>query len=197
MQCPYSAERGKPQVEIRCTIGISKDMNDHAFPYTEAGSRPPLRIATFDGYHLAQQFAGRNRRIVVPEPIAAGDKERTLRAVRAAHHSVREHSPIAHIQHNLSIGNFRQDCMLDGNQIAGKNGRHHACPEHAKTNSPECADYISRQTARQCRHHMLPRVHTRPNRRAMRLSLRVRGSYPRCGLSCRTTAPILRRLTRT
>ena len=89
------------------------------------------------------------------EPVAARYQERfTLSCeglpgtARAGHHAVSEHSPLARVQHDFPAGNFGYTGALDGNQITGKDGRHHAGAEDTETYFSECADNISRQTAR-------------------------------------------------
>jgi hypothetical protein len=127
-----------------------------------------LLFAALDGNYSAKKFSRRNRRIVVAEAVAARNQERftlsceeLLDSARAAHHAVSEHSPFARVEHDIPSGYFGNRGPLDGDQITGNDGWHHAGAEDTKTNFSECADYFSGQTARQRHRHIFPSVHMR------------------------------------
>ena len=110
------------------------------------------------------------------EPVAARYQERftlscegLLGAARAGHHAsinnpMHEHPPLARVQHDFPAGNFGYTGSLDGNQVTGKDGRHHAGAEDTETYFSECADNISRQATCLRRRHIFPPIHKRFDR---------------------------------
>jgi hypothetical protein len=132
------------------------------------GDRFDLPAVSVDGNHASEELGGRNRRIVVAKPVAARNQEWfTLSceglhgAVRAAHYPVDEQSPLLREKHDFSGRNFAQTGALDGNQIAGKDGRRHAGAEDAKAYFAECADNFARKTTCQHRRHIPSSIHRR------------------------------------
>jgi hypothetical protein len=170
----------KTQIKIRGAIGRPQYVEDHLVPcaQTDRGLDLPkaASVSGLDGRHSAEQLGGRNRGIVVGKPIAARDELRIILGARAGHHPVRKQTPLARVQYDLPLRNFRQAGALDRNQITWKDGRHHARAEYAEANFSEGADYVARQTTR-LRRHVLGSVHKPSKQQATRLSC-CYGSHP-------------------
>ena len=85
------------------------------------------------------------------KPVASRDESRiimTLMVTRVTHDPVRKQPPLAHVKDDLSWRNFGYAGALNGNQIAGKNGRYHARAKHTETDCSKSADDFIRQDAR-------------------------------------------------
>jgi len=103
------------------------------------------------------------------EPVASRDEERLLGAARTGNHPVDKKPSPACVQHDFSIRNIGNPGPLHGNQITGKDGRHHTGAEHTKTNFSKCADNFSRKITSQNRRCIGWLIHRRARRPAMRL----------------------------
>lgn len=126
-------------------------MKNRSFTSPKPGNRLDLKFgwspAVLNGSYAAEQLSAGNRRIVVAEPVTARDERGLLVDTSAGHNPVSEEPSLSRIQHDFATGNLGNVSALNGNQTAGKNGRHHACPKYSNANSPESANDILRESA--------------------------------------------------
>jgi hypothetical protein len=80
-------------------------------------------------------------------------------AARAAHHAVREQTPLPRVKDDLPARNSGEAGALDGNQITWKDGGYHAGAEDAEANFPERADNFTCQATRERCRYFLRSVH--------------------------------------
>ena len=127
-------------------------------------------VSRLDGCDSPEQLGRRNQRIVLREPVTAGDQPRTMVAASVSHDPVREQTALARIQHDFPWGYFGYVRALDRNQFAWKNGRYHAGAKYTEANLSKRADNFHCQTTRQSRGRALRWDHKPFTRRAMKLS---------------------------
>src|SRR5579864_8910310 len=144
--------RGEPQIEIGHAIGRLKQADDQAARLM--GQECDFLIVALDGNQAPQQLGRGNGRIFVTQTVSASDQARILGTVGrgsifSGHNPMDKQSPLLQEKHDLSRRNFLKAGPLDQNQIAWKDGRHHACAKDAKTNLAKCADNFLCQSARQ------------------------------------------------